>query len=114
LLNSQAFKVTRSAWNVLKVLRYEDRLRIIWIDAICINQACLEEKVAQLKLMGDIYRKATSVRVWLGTDDDGDINSISILKDMNSVQGVRHTLGASDSSQKRTKHVQQFFTRPWW
>ena len=45
--------------------------RLLWIDAICINQADFDEKVAQIKIMRQIYQSASSVVVWLG-DDDGD------------------------------------------
>jgi hypothetical protein len=40
--------------------------RLIWVDAICINQDDNDEKDFQLNLMRDIYHKATTVHVWLG------------------------------------------------
>lgn len=44
---------------------------LLWIDAICIDQAesdpaALKEKYSQLQLMGRIYETAQSVLVWLG------------------------------------------------
>jgi hypothetical protein len=45
--------------------------RLLWIDAICINQADLDERIAQIKIMRQIYQRAHSVLIWLG-DDDGD------------------------------------------
>jgi hypothetical protein len=45
--------------------------RLLWIDAICINQADLDERIAQIKIMRQIYQHAHSVLIWLG-DDDGD------------------------------------------
>ena len=45
----------------------------IWIDAICINQADVEEKSAQLPLMSNIYSQATTVVIWLrGADGQAD------------------------------------------
>ncbi|KAH7014253.1 heterokaryon incompatibility protein-domain-containing protein [Microdochium trichocladiopsis] len=38
----------------------------IWADAICINQADLDEKTHQIKLMKRIYQQATHVLCWLG------------------------------------------------
>ncbi|KAG6358202.1 hypothetical protein INS49_014086 [Diaporthe citri] len=38
----------------------------IWIDAICINQRDDTEKSAQVNMMGDIFRAAERVVVWLG------------------------------------------------
>ncbi|KAK5657592.1 hypothetical protein OQA88_3167 [Cercophora sp. LCS_1] len=41
----------------------------VWIDAICINQNDLEERKAQVMLMGQIYRSAKVVMGWLGPKD---------------------------------------------
>lgn len=38
----------------------------IWIDAMCINQRDDVEKSAQVNMMGDIFRAASRVVVWLG------------------------------------------------
>lgn len=38
----------------------------VWIDALCINQADMQEKGAQISLMGDIYSLAEKVLIWLG------------------------------------------------
>ena len=39
-----------------------------WVDAICINQVDKQEKGRQVAHMGQIYRAATRVIVWLGLD----------------------------------------------
>ena len=41
--------------------------KTLWIDAICINQASVEEKNAQVPRMRTIYHEADQVWVWLGT-----------------------------------------------
>ncbi|KAK3906661.1 heterokaryon incompatibility protein-domain-containing protein [Staphylotrichum tortipilum] len=41
----------------------------LWIDALCISQDDVAEKTSQLRLMGDVYRRAASVISWLGSDD---------------------------------------------
>ncbi|KAK0613982.1 heterokaryon incompatibility [Immersiella caudata] len=43
---------------------------LLWVDAICINQASTREKQQQIAIMGNVYRKAASVRVWLGEEDE--------------------------------------------
>jgi hypothetical protein len=40
--------------------------RILWIDALCINQADLKERSKQVKRMDHIFRKAETVIIWLG------------------------------------------------
>lgn len=39
-----------------------------WIDAICINQEDSEEKASQVAMMGEIYKMASSVVIWLGPE----------------------------------------------
>ncbi|KAF4623517.1 hypothetical protein D9613_001500 [Agrocybe pediades] len=43
---------------------------LYWIDAICINQVDLDERAAQVALMGSIYKQATACLVWLGEHDE--------------------------------------------
>ena len=59
--NGEAFPATQNLHQSLQVLRYEDRARYIWIDAIRINQLDLEEKSAQVGNMFTIFKKATQV-----------------------------------------------------
>jgi hypothetical protein len=58
--------VTQNLAEALPYLRYEKRPRVLWIDAICVNQQDLEERSSQVKRMPDIYSRATRVVVWLG------------------------------------------------
>jgi hypothetical protein len=46
----------------------------MWIDAICIDQSNVSERVHQVAQMGEIYSRATHVHVWLGRFI-GDSNS---------------------------------------
>ncbi|KAH7131598.1 hypothetical protein B0J13DRAFT_642410 [Dactylonectria estremocensis] len=64
-VNSQTVLGRPNAAYALAALR-TDEPRIVWIDVLCINQGNDEEKNHQVKLMGDIYRRATRVLVWLG------------------------------------------------
>lgn len=61
------FQVTKNLWKALEVLRFTDKDRTLWIDAICINQLNLEERNRQVSLMAYIYTRAEQVLVWLGT-----------------------------------------------
>ncbi|KAK3386901.1 heterokaryon incompatibility protein-domain-containing protein [Podospora didyma] len=47
-------------------LRFLDVPRILWVDAICINQESIDEKTEQIAIMGDIYRRALRTVIWLG------------------------------------------------
>ncbi|KAF2456521.1 heterokaryon incompatibility protein-domain-containing protein [Lineolata rhizophorae] len=60
------FRIGKSLFSALRRLRLRNDLRWVWTDQICINQANLEEKDEQVSMMGDIYRQADLVCVWLG------------------------------------------------
>jgi hypothetical protein len=46
--------------------------RLLWVDAICINQSLIEEKNQQVDIMFFIYAGARRTLIWLG---ESDINS---------------------------------------
>jgi hypothetical protein len=58
--------ITKNLHDALLRLRLPTQPRLVWTDAICINQEDIEERGSQVKLMGDIYRFADSVVIWLG------------------------------------------------
>lgn len=63
-------EVTQNLHVALQYLRHEKEDRILWVDAICINQNNTHEKMHQIRQMGDIYKKAEEVIVWLGDGTD--------------------------------------------
>ncbi|OTA83788.1 hypothetical protein M434DRAFT_61644, partial [Hypoxylon sp. CO27-5] len=82
LCNDHPFEVTENCWEALVQFRRDMRrpgntrsssedpgLVPLWIDAICINQKDEVEKTGQILLMGNIYKKASSVCIWLGRGD---------------------------------------------
>ena len=63
----------------LRHLRYERLPRVMWIDAICINQDDVDERGQQVQRMADIYRQASRVVVWLGPEGSNSDLAISTL-----------------------------------
>ncbi|KAH8808691.1 heterokaryon incompatibility protein-domain-containing protein, partial [Xylogone sp. PMI_703] len=68
-LNGVQCEVRENLWQALIHLRETNSTRIIWIDAVCINQNDIEERNSQVSQMGAIYRKAWRVVTWLGPED---------------------------------------------
>lgn len=59
---------------MLRYLRQSHESRLLWIDAICINQDDLIERGEQVRLMANIYTLADRVVVWLGeSSQDSDL-----------------------------------------
>jgi hypothetical protein len=69
-LNGLPRTVTRNLATALRHLRDPHEFLWIWVDALCINQADLAERGQQVSQMGDIYRQAERVLVWLGPEAD--------------------------------------------
>ncbi|KAE8446244.1 hypothetical protein EG329_012330 [Mollisiaceae sp. DMI_Dod_QoI] len=65
-VNKQTLAITENLHAVLLRLRDHSFERILWIDAVCINQQDLKEQGQQVQLMARIYSQAARVLVWLG------------------------------------------------
>ncbi|KAF3003576.1 hypothetical protein E8E13_006533 [Curvularia kusanoi] len=59
--------VTQNLSLALQSLRTPHEDRILWIDAICIDQNNDKERGHQVRQMGSIYAKAEQVLIWLGS-----------------------------------------------
>ena len=51
----------------------------VWIDQICINQLDFSEREAQVRLMVDIYRRASKLYAWLGPGNESTTSALQIL-----------------------------------
>jgi ankyrin repeat protein len=65
-IHGRGMSVTENLLLALRRLRYPDRDRILWIDAICIDQTNHGERVHQVRQMASIYKRAEQVVIWLG------------------------------------------------
>ncbi|EMT68770.1 Heterokaryon incompatibility protein 6, OR allele, partial [Fusarium odoratissimum] len=64
----------------LRRLRWKRKKRVLWIDAICINQADVDEKNTQVPLMQKIYGQGQNVLVWLGEPTDGSVLGMRLIQ----------------------------------
>ena len=69
-VNGTTITVTRYLEIALRHLRDSNTDRFLWIDAVCIDQKNVAERNSQVVLMGEIYRSAERVLVWIGEADD--------------------------------------------
>ncbi|KAK3399186.1 heterokaryon incompatibility protein-domain-containing protein, partial [Sordaria brevicollis] len=65
-LNDRKALIKESLHTALLALRQPDHDRLLWIDAICIDQNDFKEKGHQVGQMRQIYENAEQVVVWLG------------------------------------------------
>lgn len=80
----QTLTVTQNLAKALPYLRYKDKPRILWIDAICVNQQNLRERGHQVMRMADIYSRADRVVVWLGLEEMDSGLGIEIMERISS------------------------------
>lgn len=72
--------ITENLSKALFQLRLADRLRVLWIDAICINQQDLVERSHQITLLRDTFQRAKNVIFWLGEDTGDAKKAFEILR----------------------------------
>jgi hypothetical protein len=88
-VDEKMFQVRKNLESALRHLRQVKECRILWIDAICIDQSNLQERNQQVGRMREIYQMAKRVLVWLGPRaDDSDLAMDAIAS-----QGVYKSYG---------------------
>lgn len=88
--------ITRNLEVAMRHLRYPDRPRVVWIDALCIDQTSLSDKSRQVGHMNHIYWSTPRVVVWLGPEADDSARAMDILESVGKkIQVDWGTLGYS-------------------
>ncbi|KAH8771494.1 heterokaryon incompatibility protein-domain-containing protein [Hyaloscypha finlandica] len=77
IIDGVTFAVTQNLHAALKRLRQQHQSRLLWVDAICINQDDTSEKSFQVAMMSEIYSKTIKGLLWLG--EESQIPSWSVL-----------------------------------
>jgi Heterokaryon incompatibility protein (HET) len=67
-LDDQSFPVTINLNRALHYIRRPYSKRVLWVDAVCINQRDDLERNSQVQLMGRIYKSAAKVYLWVGEE----------------------------------------------
>ena len=79
--NGGFLNITVNLATALLYLRSRTTPRLLWIDAICIDQDNLSEKSSQVSIMVKIYSNSFRVVVWLGEEtNDTDIALEAVVK----------------------------------
>ena len=92
-LDNYLVPVTKNLFEALEALRFQNKPRALWVDALCINQENLEERASQVKIMRYIYREANSVIVWLGPAADNSHLALDLLIKLSDIRERRHNFG---------------------
>ncbi|KIW30604.1 uncharacterized protein PV07_06337 [Cladophialophora immunda] len=123
LCNGRPLAITVSLNAVFKRVRYPDRSRLLWADALCINQWHDDERSHHVAFMGKVYRWAKRVLVHFGDDLNGDaVNVSSLVKEYatlisryKSVHDMPILLAEDPAlDDPRWKTLSRFHHLPWW
>ena len=79
-------EITRNLYEALGMMRLKD-VRILWADALCINQKDLVERGVQVQLMSRIYSQTDRVLLWLGREDRRIIDTALAYIDLSKSDG---------------------------
>lgn len=79
-ISTRTISIGRNLESALRHLRYGDKPRKLWVDAICINQTDDDEKSVQVRRMSRIYQSAYRVVAWIGPKADGSDVAMSTLE----------------------------------
>ncbi|EEU36345.1 uncharacterized protein NECHADRAFT_86875 [Fusarium vanettenii 77-13-4] len=101
--------VTQNCFHAIKRLRYKDRQRVTWIDAVCIDQPSIAERGHQVAIMPSIYRQAKKVIVYLGESTEDSGIAMEYLKSHEFINDDATSLSPSHSQLALWK----LLSRPW-
>lgn len=126
-LNGVATPITLNLWRGLDaILQSEDNrssgklpewtaTQYFWIDAICINQADMDERSHQVSLMGLIYSRTAGVIVYLAPDiaDENELHSWLDAWDAYIDESEEATILPEDVACVAKPFINPYWTRIW-
>jgi hypothetical protein len=102
-------KITRNLYAALLHMRQAEE-RILWVDALCINQADMDERASQVRYMGSVFARACTVVVYLGDWEDSSVA-------FRLIAGIEDAPDDAISTQEALHFkncLQGLFSFPWW
>lgn len=87
--------ITENLDCALRHLRQPKGIRLLWVDALCINQQNIEERNEQVRQMARIYFASYRTIIWLGSDEGHNYHNLLLHMDhqIEPKPGASYTLG---------------------
>jgi hypothetical protein len=108
----EQLSVTARLESILRYLRYPDKNRRLWVDAISINQEDLEERAREVRRLGKIFTKAQNVCIWLGDSADDSNLAIDFIPEVLDF-GAFDRLVRDDSKKRHWLALAKLMAREW-
>jgi hypothetical protein len=109
----ETLTVGKNCHDALRNLRSKHEDRLLWIDAICINQGDLIERAQQVRIMDGVFNYAFNVVVYLGEQVQ---ESIALFEELAAADALLRLDGKCDRprpSDTIIKELEMLFERPW-
>ncbi|CAM1509732.1 Fc.00g000670.m01.CDS01 [Cosmosporella sp. VM-42] len=106
-INNISFNVQLNLFTALQRLRNQSSLRIMWIDAVCINQRDDKERENQVRKMTDIYSLASGVLVWIGEETPESTMALHFIQSLPPFPGDLH--GSMDAYESQLAPARKRF-----
>lgn len=123
MCDGKRLAVTKTLLEALQRFRDPVHRVTLWIDQICICQDRINERNQQVSMMGDIFKSARKVIVWLGEDYDDSRAGMQLARQLLHIAQERQVtdLGPGDlephglprQGHKRWKALAAVLRRPW-
>lgn len=107
-IHGNRIEVTSTLHTALVHLRNHSIHRVLWIDAICIDQQNQVEKEHQIQFMATVYSQAYRVLVWLG---EAAADSDLVFREIQSDE-AKGSVSASDEERIQLAGL-ALLQRPW-
>jgi hypothetical protein len=101
-IEGQLVWIPSNLFDALHALRTTTHNRLIWADAICIDQMNMDERNHQVEMMGQIYGTADNVTVYLGQPTEHTEEGMLSLRSLMDI-----------ALPKLEKDLADILSRPW-
>lgn len=81
-IDGRTFPVRENLWWALYHLRVKDKVVVLWIDALCINQEDIAERNYQVGQMDLVYKAAEEVVIWVGRESPNDSKAVEYIQEI--------------------------------
>ncbi|KAJ4346506.1 uncharacterized protein N0V89_010435 [Didymosphaeria variabile] len=118
-IDGTMMEITPNLHHALQALRPRQSPRVLWVDAVCINQNDNRDKETQICMMEEIYRSANHVAVYLGEPATVSPTLFSFLNrevyEEDSAEKAVEVLGQNESDIRQLLEAFIHFCHlPWW
>jgi hypothetical protein len=102
-ISGSLFNIGKNLYECLMVLRHVHPETYLWIDQLSIDQNDIRERNQQVQWMGDIFRRAKKVIVWLGPASENSDHAVSLIHNLKDL-----------ASEEDGSAVKDLLARPYW